>query len=142
MRRELRGRRVLITGASEGIGRCLAELTGRTGARLALTARSRDKLDEVATSLRARGTNALAIPADITSEDDRRRLIQTTEHHFGGLDVAVPLADAIATDALEDGVHAIARVQIGIEVHFPAEHVGDEQRQRNALTRRVDRADQ
>ena len=64
MRRDLRGARLLITGASGGIGRCLAEQAARDGARLALVARSADKLQELAGTLSALGAEALALPGD------------------------------------------------------------------------------
>src|SRR5207302_4877823 len=55
MRRELRDRRILLTGASSGIGRSLAEHLARAGARLALAARSEDKLRQLAESLGGTG---------------------------------------------------------------------------------------
>src|SRR5437763_1730665 len=51
MRRDLRGQRILITGASSGIGRCLASQLAQAGCRLALAARSEDKLQTLAKSL-------------------------------------------------------------------------------------------
>ena len=52
MKREIRGRRVLITGASGGIGRCLAEQAAQSGARLVLAARTLGPLEELADRLR------------------------------------------------------------------------------------------
>src|SRR5438445_13427300 len=89
MKRELRGRRVLITGASSGIGRCLAEQTAQEGARLVLVARSRDKLEELASSLAAKGTEVLVVAADVTSEADRTRLLESVVERFDGLDALV-----------------------------------------------------
>src|SRR5438132_8062702 len=89
MKRELHGRRVLITGASSGIGGCLAEQMAQEGARLVLAARSRDKLDELASSLTAKGTEVLAVAADVTSEADRARLLESVVERFDGLDVLV-----------------------------------------------------
>ena len=87
MRRELRGRRVLITGASSGIGRALAEEAARQGMRLVLAARSQPPLDELATALTAQGSEVLSVPADITNSADRERLFQSCSDRFGGLDV-------------------------------------------------------
>src|SRR5690348_12464985 len=50
MKRELQGRRFLITGASSGIGRCLAEQLAQAGARLVVAARSADRLEELVRS--------------------------------------------------------------------------------------------
>jgi len=89
MTRTLAERRILITGASSGIGRCLAEQLAGLGARLALAARSQDKLAEFESRLRSKGCDALAVPADVTVDDDRKRLLDTVVEHFGGLDVLV-----------------------------------------------------
>src|SRR5207244_12147274 len=89
MKRELRGRRVLITGASSGIGRCLAEQAAQEGARLALAARSRDKLEELASSLTAKGAEVVTVAADVTSEADRARLLERVVERFDGLEVLV-----------------------------------------------------
>src|ERR1700683_1973126 len=85
--RKLRGLRTLITGASSGIGRCLAEEAARAGMRLALTARSTERLQELALSLT--GAEVVSVAADITSAEERARLLETVTERFGGLDVLV-----------------------------------------------------
>lgn len=81
--------RIVLTGASEGIGRALAlELAGR-GARLALAARDRGRLESLASECRERGSEALAIPTDVTQQKDCERLIATAVDAYGGLDVVV-----------------------------------------------------
>ena len=77
---------VLITGASSGIGAAIARLFAREGARLALAARSADKLHSFAASL---GPNALAIPTDVTDPDQVRRMVEATVERFGRLDILV-----------------------------------------------------
>src|SRR5258707_14901575 len=89
MVRELLGRRILITGASSGIGRCLAEQSAQAGAHLALVARSADKLEDLAQLLTTRGATAIAVPADITSPAERQRLLDTAVSRLGGLDVLI-----------------------------------------------------
>ena len=86
MARELRGRRFLITGASGGIGRNLAEQLAGVGVRLALAARSQTVLDELAGKLRQAGAEAHAISADVASEADRKRLVEVAVERLGGLD--------------------------------------------------------
>src|SRR5262245_24910539 len=88
MGRTLGGRRLLITGASGGIGRCLALQAAQAGARVALAARSADKLEELARELGG-GADVLAVPADVTAPADRQRLLDTVVGRFGGLDVLV-----------------------------------------------------
>jgi short-subunit dehydrogenase len=85
----MKGRRIILTGASEGIGRALAlELAGR-GARLALAARDRQRLDSLVQECRAGGGEARALPTDITSQQDCEWLVNETVAAFGGIDVLV-----------------------------------------------------
>ena len=73
MKRDLQGRRVLLTGASSGIGRALAEQLARRGARLVLAARSLDKLQALQAGLTAAGQDVAVVGTDVTSDGDRRR---------------------------------------------------------------------
>ena len=75
MRREMRGRVTLVTGASRGIGKRVADQLARLGARLAITARSADELAKLASDLRAAGTEVEAIPADLIRPEDREHLV-------------------------------------------------------------------
>jgi short-subunit dehydrogenase len=117
----MRGLRMLITGASSGIGRCLAEKASLQGARVALAARSADKLKELTRSLTARNADALAVPADISSEQDRRRLLQTTVEHFGGLDVLVNNAGVASWAHFSDASEAVLRQVMEVNFFAPAE---------------------
>jgi short-subunit dehydrogenase len=121
MKRELRGHRILITGASSGIGRSLAEQVADAGARVILASRSTDRLDELARSLTARGAEALAIPTDITREDDRRRLLETTVERFGGLDVLVNNAGVGSWAHFADCTEEILRRVMEVNFFAPAE---------------------
>ena len=64
MARTLKGKRILLTGASTGIGRELARILGAKGAKLALVARQIDKLKEAADEVRQAGGEAVVIPGD------------------------------------------------------------------------------
>jgi short-subunit dehydrogenase len=101
----LQGRRIILTGASEGIGRALAlELTAR-GARLALAARDRQRLESLAQECRMRGGEARALPTDITNSQDCEWLVNETVAAFGGIDVLVHNAGITMWsrfDALQD----------------------------------------
>jgi NAD(P)-dependent dehydrogenase (short-subunit alcohol dehydrogenase family) len=89
MKRELTGKRVLLTGATGGIGQAIAEALIKAGSRVALAARSADGLNDLAGKLRSLGGDVLAVPADVTSPADRPRLVETVVAGFGGLDVLI-----------------------------------------------------
>jgi short-subunit dehydrogenase len=111
MTREIRGKRIAVTGASSGIGKALAGALAREGARLILAARNQDKLQEVATSLPG---ESLVVPMDITRDDDRQRLLDRAVERFGGLDVLINNAGVCSwahfTDSSEDVLRRIMEV--------------------------------
>ncbi len=80
---------VLITGGSSGLGRALAESFAQAGADVVVSARSAEVLESVAVQLRRFGTRVMAIPADVTQQDQVDALIEQTIAHFGRLDVLV-----------------------------------------------------
>jgi short-subunit dehydrogenase len=121
MKRELRERRLLITGASSGIGYCLAEQAGAAGARLVLTARSAARLEELAAKLRSRGVSVLAVPADLTQEDERQRLLEQAVQHFGGLDVLINNAGIASFAHFADSSEAILRQIMEVNFFAPVE---------------------
>ncbi|HTN49844.1 MAG TPA: SDR family oxidoreductase [Burkholderiaceae bacterium] len=99
------GKVIVITGASDGIGAELARQLAREKARLVLSARTHEALERVAAECRSAGTEALAVPADVTSEEDCRRLIERAIEAFGGIDVLVANAGVsmhARFDAIED----------------------------------------
>jgi short-subunit dehydrogenase len=83
---ELKGKTVIITGASSGIGAALAVEFSHRGARLTLAARRLDRLKEIAQ--RCPG-EVLPISADLTQETDRGRIVQKTLEKWGGVDILV-----------------------------------------------------
>jgi short-subunit dehydrogenase len=85
--RGLRGRVVVITGASSGIGRAAARAFAREGARLTLAARHRDTLEEVAAECIAEGAEVLVVPVDVSEEIPMFRLARATDDAYGGIDI-------------------------------------------------------
>lgn len=87
--RSLEGKVAWITGAGSGIGRALAnELAGR-GATVAVSGRRVGNLEEVAKEIERAGGHALAVPCDVTDEDDVARAVAQIVGELGRLDVCV-----------------------------------------------------
>ncbi|SEH01818.1 NADP-dependent 3-hydroxy acid dehydrogenase YdfG [Nonomuraea solani] len=87
--RPLDGTVALVTGAGGGIGAATARLLAREGAAVALAARRRDRLDQVASEIAKAGGEAVALAADITEPGRADDLVQDTLDRFGRLDILV-----------------------------------------------------
>ncbi|MEA2214032.1 MAG: hypothetical protein QOF83_3980 [Solirubrobacteraceae bacterium] len=87
---QLAGTVALITGASSGIGRATAHALAPHGGALALIARRRNRLEELADELRHKhGTDTLVIEADITDREQALAAVARTLHELGRLDIVV-----------------------------------------------------
>lgn len=88
-RREIRYSRIIVTGASSGIGRALALELARNGAELVVTARREDRLRALADEITALGGKSQPVPGDICDPGTRQALIEVVQERFGGLDILV-----------------------------------------------------
>jgi short-subunit dehydrogenase len=86
---KLSGSRILVTGASGGIGRCLAMELARRGAHLALLARDATRLDRVAREARAMGARTLCLSFDLAQRDGHAALVAHVMGELGGLDALI-----------------------------------------------------
>jgi NAD(P)-dependent dehydrogenase (short-subunit alcohol dehydrogenase family) len=86
------GKRAFITGAASGIGRAVAIRFSAEGARVAMADRQRDKLDQVAAEIAAAGSEAVAVPTDVSKEADVEAAVRTAVDRFGGLDAVIGVA--------------------------------------------------
>jgi NAD(P)-dependent dehydrogenase (short-subunit alcohol dehydrogenase family) len=93
-----RGKTVIVTGATSGIGRAAAEAFGREGAQLIVVGRDEKALAEVVAAL---GTDAVACRADVTTDEAPDAIVARAVESFGGLDILVNAAGVIATGALD-----------------------------------------
>jgi len=96
----LQGRRVLVTGASRGLGYAIALAFADAGAAVAVSARSAEALAEVSAAVASRGGGGLIAPCDVTDPAQVEALGTTVEQGLGGLDVLVNNAGASASHKL------------------------------------------
>ena len=85
----MQNRVALVTGASRGIGKACALALSAAGARVALAARQRDKLEEVAAQIRARSGEAYVVELDLASDDSIKSAFSSTAREFGRIDILV-----------------------------------------------------
>lgn len=85
----LKGKVAIITGGSEGLGRAAAERFATSGAKVALCARRADVLDEAAKAIQKTGADVLAMPTDVTKQDQVEKFISAVTSRWGGIDVLV-----------------------------------------------------
>ena len=85
----LAGRTAIVTGASRGIGRAIAELLAAEEASVAVVARDPQTIDEVVAAIASAGGQAVGIAADVTAEDAPARIVDATTAAFGRVDVLV-----------------------------------------------------
>jgi NAD(P)-dependent dehydrogenase (short-subunit alcohol dehydrogenase family) len=93
---------VVITGASSGIGRAAAHAFARRGARLVVAARRAERLQEVVHECERLGTEAIAVPTDVTDPDAVERLASAAESRFGRIDVWINNAGVTALGRFDD----------------------------------------
>jgi 2-deoxy-D-gluconate 3-dehydrogenase len=101
-RLRLDGRVALVTGASRGLGRAMALALAEAGADVALVARSRDALEETASTVVGLGRRALALPADVTQESEVEAAVARAVDVYGGVDVLVNNSGVATVKALVD----------------------------------------
>jgi len=99
---ELVGKVMIVTGASDGIGRELALQLGKRGALVVLTARREYLLEEAAAQIRAGGARALVVPADLCDADQIASLVTRTVQEFGRIDALINVAGVGWYDWIEE----------------------------------------
>ncbi|MBQ6107827.1 MAG: SDR family NAD(P)-dependent oxidoreductase, partial [Thermoguttaceae bacterium] len=106
MKRELKNARIILTGASSGIGRQLALQAAKAGAKLVLTARRVQLLEEVKTQIESETGGNCAVElvvGDITVQETREAVVNRCVEAFGGVDVLINNAGAAASGEFETG---------------------------------------
>ncbi len=85
----LEGKVAIITGSSKGIGKAIAQGLAEHGAKVVISSRSQEAVDEVAAEFNKAGLEAVGIACHIGKEDQRKNLIEKTITHYGGIDILV-----------------------------------------------------
>ena len=89
MKNRMKDRVALITGASSGIGEATALALAEEGATVAIAARRRDRLEELAAKIIKLGAAPLVLVSDLLQEGEAQRIVAETERHFGSLDILI-----------------------------------------------------
>ena len=102
MTKQLMDRVAIVTGASNGLGRGIAEALAAAGAKTALAARRTEMLVDVASGIRSAGGTALPVTTDVTREDQVAQLFRKTYETYGRVDVLVNNAGVPTHMPIED----------------------------------------
>jgi len=99
---DLHGRTALVTGASSGIGKKVAEAYLQAGAQVAIAARHFEVLEKVAAELASTGATVMPIACDVTQPDQVSRMVDQVTAELGGIDIAACNAGIINLKAMLD----------------------------------------
>src|SRR5258706_8888474 len=104
---ELKDKVAIVTGGTQGIGRATAIRLAREGARVVIAARGRERLDAVASEIRASGGTVAAVQADVGRTEDCERLVAEALKAFGRIDILVNNAGTSSTGEFESVTDAL-----------------------------------
>jgi 3-oxoacyl-[acyl-carrier protein] reductase len=85
----LDGKVAIVTGAGRGIGKAVAVALVKAGCRVVLAARTREQIEAVQKEVLSQGGEALAIPTDLTGDEDIRRLVDGSQAKWGAVDILI-----------------------------------------------------
>jgi short-subunit dehydrogenase len=99
---DIKGKVAIITGASIGIGAATARVFAASGAKLALAARSTEKLKLLADEVKQQGIEAIVLPTDMRDPTQVHHMVEETLHHFGQVDVLINNAGQAVAGRIEE----------------------------------------
>jgi len=85
----LHRRIALVTGAGRGVGKAISVSLAKAGCRVVLAARTRDQVEAVQKEILSQGGDALAIPTDLTVDEDIQRLVEESQAKWGAVDILI-----------------------------------------------------
>lgn len=93
---QLKGRRALVTGATKGMGRRIADLLAEEGCNVAVCARNAQEVEETVNALSAKGVRATGGALDVADGDSLKRWVSDVAEELGGIDIVIPNVSALA----------------------------------------------
>ena len=96
---QLEGKVAIVTGSSRGIGKGIATVYAREGAKVIVASRTPSRVDEVAEEIRAEGGIAVGVPCDVGKKDQIFSMVEKTVEEFGTVDILVNNAQGFGTEA-------------------------------------------
>lgn len=113
---DLTGRVAVVTGASAGLGRQFALALARQGASLAIMARRKDKLEQVAKEIRATGARCLVLPCDVTKLEQVKNCVAAVVKEYGKVDILVNNAGGGSSAPLEEMTNEMWQHNIDLDL--------------------------
>lgn len=86
---KLKDKVAIVTGGGRGIGRAIALLYADHGAKVAVSARSSDQVEQVVEEIKSAGGEAIGMTCDVAVEEDCKKMVERTVEEFGGVDILV-----------------------------------------------------
>jgi len=113
---DIKGKTVIITGATGGIGGEIARAFAEKGAKLILVGRNRDRLQKLQAEFKGKGTEVLSVAADLSCDKDIKHMVAAAEEKFGAIDIVINNAGAMAFNpvlkATEEEVKSVVMTNI------------------------------
>ena len=116
---DLSGKTAVVTGASSGSGRAIAEAMAEAGANLVLVGRDEGRLAETVASVKERGVEVETVAAELTDDDAPKRIVEAAVRRFGGLNVLVNCAGIFEPQPFETQPLASFDRQMAVNVRAP-----------------------
>jgi glucose 1-dehydrogenase len=116
---DLSGRTAVVTGASSGIGRAIAEAMAEAGANLVLVGRDEARLRETVAAVEARGAAAAPVVVELTAADAARTIVDAARERFGGVNILVNCAGIFEPQPFETQPLESFDRQMAVNVRAP-----------------------